>query len=348
MEALVQTEISAVKHVVVSGGGKEYLACLLTLVCEDNSNNLAGPALSFAHACGSPARTVDQARRCDAFRDGLLRGFANCNKLVCESSKRAGIKGRPAQLRRFTILSQHFTPDDGTLKASGAVDRKLVISRLGHVIESMYGAVKASAGDVKPLTTKAENGDVDAHSYMKLHTTIPHAHYGTPVKDRHDADRAAQAQMSTTIENNTHTHVHAHAGAFDKAPHTPEKSSPGVHVHKAPTPEKRTHLNGVARVSGSPPNVIANSAGVVFRKELSDSTRADSGGHSGVQHEAKSDLEASADGQLEHGDDKGGSNGDIVVSSVPNTSVNGHLDLDADGHVTHAAANGRDNDHLGA
>jgi hypothetical protein len=320
MEALVQTEISAVKHVVVSGGGKEYLACLLTLVCEDNGTSLAGPALSFAQSCGSPATTVDQARRCDAFRDALLKGFANCNKLVCESSKRAGIKGRPAQLRRFTILSQQFSKGDGTLKPTGVVDRKVIIARLGHVIESMYGAVKANAGDVKSTNKLEQLADTYA-SHVGMHTSIPHAPYGTPMKERpHSHDHHAA------------DHVHDHATSTHAR--YSEMEEPGTPAKAACTEDVQVHFgseikaNGHERASPNGENVLAHNTGVVYRTETVDATadrQTQENGHRNA---------VNATGKNE----AGSNNGDIVVSSDPCTAVNGHLDIDADGHVSHSAA----------
>lgn len=158
-----RTQIEAVQEVVVCGGGRQYLACLLTLKCVPGSpGTLAEPALRFARSGGSAASTVEEARRCPQFRAALLKGFANCNKLVYESSKRTGLQEKPSQLRRYAVLSEQFSMADGTLHPDGRVNRALVLRQFvtvcprrprrlwcgaaeaaaaGQVVESMYGAV---------------------------------------------------------------------------------------------------------------------------------------------------------------------------------------------------------------
>ncbi|KAJ1495413.1 hypothetical protein T484DRAFT_3551522 [Baffinella frigidus] len=142
MEVLVVSEIEAVQEVVVCGGGRQYLACLLTLKCvPGDAGALAEPALRFARASGSQATTVEEARRCQFFRSALLKGFANCNKLVYESSKRTGLEEKPSQLRRYAILSEQFSVEGGTLHPDGRVNRPRILDQFTTVVESMYGAV---------------------------------------------------------------------------------------------------------------------------------------------------------------------------------------------------------------
>lgn len=141
MEAFVLSEIEAVEHVVVSGVGRQYLACLLTLHTVRGTTTLSEPALRFVRAAGSNATTVDEARKCTFFKNALLKGFAGCNKMVYESCKRAGLQEKPAQLRRYTILSDQWSVEDGTLLVDGKINRREILSRYAQVVESMYGAV---------------------------------------------------------------------------------------------------------------------------------------------------------------------------------------------------------------
>ena len=151
MESLVLAENQAVQHVVVAGCGRQYMACLVTLKVEVGSENMLAPqALNFARANGSNATTVEEAKTCSAFHMAMLKAFAVCNKMVWETSKRmANSNGtqKPSQLRRYTILFEHFTAIDETLRPDGSVDRARVLELYAEVVESMYGAATTGTSD---------------------------------------------------------------------------------------------------------------------------------------------------------------------------------------------------------
>jgi hypothetical protein len=153
METLILAEIEAVQHVVVAGCGRQYMACLVTLKVESGpGGKLAREALDFAHKHGSDAQTVEEARACKAFHVAILHGFAACNKMVWEASRRIGLfsssaNHKAAQLRRYTILPEPFSHDELTLCADGSVNRERVLELFSDVVESMYGAATSNQAD---------------------------------------------------------------------------------------------------------------------------------------------------------------------------------------------------------
>ena len=154
METLIIAENQAVQHVVVAGCGRKYLACIVTLKVERDSR-LAPESLEFAAASGSDAVTVHDAKTCSAFHMAMLKGFAACNKKIWEASRRSAISHvnrKPAQLRRYTILPDQFSPIDETLRPDGTVDRSRVLDIYAEVIESMYGAANTGTEDAVCVT----------------------------------------------------------------------------------------------------------------------------------------------------------------------------------------------------
>lgn len=154
METLILAENQAVQHVVVAGCGRKYLACIVTLKVERDSR-LAPESLEFAAASGSDAVTVHDAKTCSAFHTAMLKGFAACNKKIWEASRRSAfshVNRKPAQLRRYTILPELFSPIDQTLRPDGTVDRSRVLDIYAEVIESMYGAANTGTEDAVCVT----------------------------------------------------------------------------------------------------------------------------------------------------------------------------------------------------
>lgn len=118
--------------------------CLLTLKCEADEKTLAPPALKFAQQCGSPARTAPECKDCPKFIEGLLKGFATCNRLVAESSRRLNFLGRVAQLKKFAMLLEQLSQERGTLDQNGQVSRFGVLTRFESVVASIYGMQQTS------------------------------------------------------------------------------------------------------------------------------------------------------------------------------------------------------------
>jgi hypothetical protein len=134
---------------------------------------------SATASCGTlNPKPQRQARKCNAFRDGLLRGFANCNRLVYESGKRAGVKTKPAQLRRFTILSQQFSEAGGMLLKGGKlVDRAAVLAKFDGVVQSMYSTVvnsTTSGGSLQQQQQQQQQPQqqVASGDYTSVPTTV--------------------------------------------------------------------------------------------------------------------------------------------------------------------------------
>ena len=95
LERILKKNIDAVEHVIVVGGGMDFLSCMLTLKTkgseaaargEDRASlgsemdELSNAALALAQQHASDAQTVLKARTCSKFRgDGLLPLFAKAN-----------------------------------------------------------------------------------------------------------------------------------------------------------------------------------------------------------------------------------------------------------------------------
>eukprot|EP00284_Hemiselmis_tepida_P010098 CAMPEP_0174933714 /NCGR_PEP_ID=MMETSP1355-20121228/46669_1 /TAXON_ID=464990 /ORGANISM="Hemiselmis tepida, Strain CCMP443" /LENGTH=201 /DNA_ID=CAMNT_0016180245 /DNA_START=336 /DNA_END=938 /DNA_ORIENTATION=+ len=137
MEAMVLSEVAAIKHAVVVHAGRDFLACILTLMCEADGSTLAPVAKKWAQAQGSLAETAQGAKNDAKFRDGLLAAFGRCNKMVQESARRQGIQRPPTILRRFALVTDQFTLEGGLLLPTGKPNRQAVAFRFSDVISRM-------------------------------------------------------------------------------------------------------------------------------------------------------------------------------------------------------------------
>ena len=194
METLVLAENQAVQHVVVAGCGRQYMACLVTLRVE-HGDRLAPAAREFAAMNGSNALTVEDAKTCSAFHTAMLKGFAACNKKVWEASRRtsfSNVNCKPAQLRRYTILPELFTPIDETLRTDGTVDRTRVLDLYAEVIESMYGAATTGTEDsvcVTPMHPSVGGGRIESSLTNAVSPLWP-------VQVRYQCDRREFSQLA--------------------------------------------------------------------------------------------------------------------------------------------------------
>ncbi len=112
--------IPVVGQAVVVGDRKKYLAALVTLDPERLQVE--------TEACGSPAKTVAEAAKCDAFRKHLQRQIDQVNEKLA----------RVQTIKRFVVVPTEFSIDGGELTPTMKVKRKAVNEKYRLEIESMY------------------------------------------------------------------------------------------------------------------------------------------------------------------------------------------------------------------
>jgi long-subunit acyl-CoA synthetase (AMP-forming) len=130
-----------------------------------NPFELAEPALALARKVNSQATNVHLARQCQLFRShGLLPGFSTANQEIGDSAQQvhfppsttlpprtsapcpvllsAAHRGTDSwvcvQVRRFSILTAHFTKETGELNADGSLNRLKIKRAHKNIIEGMY------------------------------------------------------------------------------------------------------------------------------------------------------------------------------------------------------------------
>ena len=112
--------IPVIAQAVVVGDRRKYLAALLTLDPER--------VVKEAEAAGSPARTIEQASRCDVFRRHLQKQIDEVN----------GRLARVQTIKKFAILPNELTIDGGELTPTMKVKRKVVNEKYKSQIEALY------------------------------------------------------------------------------------------------------------------------------------------------------------------------------------------------------------------
>ncbi|MBX3190403.1 MAG: AMP-binding protein [Labilithrix sp.] len=119
--------IPIVAQAVVIGDRRKYLSALVTLDPERIK--------AEASAAGSPAKSVDEAARCDTFKKHLERQIDGVNERLA----------RVQTIKRFTIIPREFTIEGGELTPTMKVKRKVVNEKYRKEIEALYPDEGASA-----------------------------------------------------------------------------------------------------------------------------------------------------------------------------------------------------------
>jgi long-subunit acyl-CoA synthetase (AMP-forming) len=112
--------IPVVAQAVVIGDRRKYLAALVTLDPERVARE--------AEACGSPAKSVEQAARCETFRRHLEKQIDGVNAKLA----------RVQTIKKFAIIPKEFTIDGGELTPTMKVKRKVVNEKYKVEIEALY------------------------------------------------------------------------------------------------------------------------------------------------------------------------------------------------------------------
>ena len=112
--------IPVIGQAVVVGDRMKYLAALLTLDPERLT--------AEAEAAGSPARTIDEAARCQSFRRHLQKQIEQVNEKLA----------RVQTIKKFVIVPNEFSIEGGELTPTMKVKRKVVNEKYRSEIASMY------------------------------------------------------------------------------------------------------------------------------------------------------------------------------------------------------------------
>lgn len=110
-----------VSQCLVIGNGRRFISALVTLDLEDANQWLESKGLQ-------PCKDLEEARQNPVIRSEVQTAVDNANKSV----------SRAESIRKFVILSEDFTPENGMLTISLKVRRKEVINHFKDVIEEIY------------------------------------------------------------------------------------------------------------------------------------------------------------------------------------------------------------------
>jgi long-chain acyl-CoA synthetase len=112
--------IAVISQVVVIGDRRRYLSALLTLDVEKIP--------SAASVAGSPARTPEEAARCERFAAHIQQELDAVNQRLA----------RVQTIKRFAILPAELSIDAGELTPTLKLKRKSIAEKYAHVIEQLY------------------------------------------------------------------------------------------------------------------------------------------------------------------------------------------------------------------
>lgn len=119
--------IPVIAQAVVIGDRRKYLSALVTL-----DPDRIKPE---AEACGSPARSPEEAARCEKFRRHVDKQIQELN----------GRLARVQTIKRFTILPNELSIEGGELTPTMKVKRKVVNEKYKREIEAMYAEAETAA-----------------------------------------------------------------------------------------------------------------------------------------------------------------------------------------------------------
>ncbi|HEY8074923.1 MAG TPA: AMP-binding protein [Labilithrix sp.] len=112
--------IPVVAQAVVIGDRRKFLTALVTLDPERVAKE--------AEVAGSPARTLEDAARCERFRKHLEKQIETVNAKLA----------RVQTIKRFTVLPRELSIEGGELTPTMKVKRKVVNQKYAAEIEAMY------------------------------------------------------------------------------------------------------------------------------------------------------------------------------------------------------------------
>lgn len=112
-----------VSQCLVIGNGRRFVSALVTLDLEDVNQWLESKGLQ-------PCKDLEEASENPVVKSEVQNAVDNANKSV----------SRAESIRKFVILSENFTPENGMLTISLKVKRKEILNHFKDVIEDIYKA----------------------------------------------------------------------------------------------------------------------------------------------------------------------------------------------------------------
>lgn len=119
--------IPVIAQAVVIGDRRKFLSALVTL----DPDRIGAES----DACGSPAKTPEEAARCEKFRRHLDKQIQELN----------GRLARVQTIKKFTVLPNELSIEGGELTPTMKVKRKVVNEKYKREIEAMYAEPEAAA-----------------------------------------------------------------------------------------------------------------------------------------------------------------------------------------------------------
>lgn len=134
IEDALKAELPAISNVMVIGDKRKFLTFICTFRVQmdadgNPSNLLDRAALSVAAEIGSPATTVEEAKKCDKF-----------HKYITDGMKRANAKStsRAQCVQKFIVLDRDFSIGGGELTPTLKLKRSVVEKAYIDLIDEMY------------------------------------------------------------------------------------------------------------------------------------------------------------------------------------------------------------------
>ena len=221
VELLIRQATPAIGQcILVTHATSDDVGCLITLKSAPGISGLALDlaGLNLANKCGSEAATIMSARSCAVFRRGLAHELENVNAKLIPLS---------VQVRRFQVLREFFTVDNGLLLPDLTPNRVAITNRYRHLIDDMFQHEThfphkwMQQPNDENIIIRAESSENDVHrNYSMLHPREP-------------SPRRCPSPGSTT--------------SFSKRQPSPRKSR-----HPSPLRSDQAHLSSLPPPPGLP------------------------------------------------------------------------------------------------
>ncbi len=130
VEDAIKAKLPAISNVMMVGDKRKFNTCIVTLrlkQLDDGSfsNELVGDSLKI----GSPAKTVQEAQKCEIWKKYITDGIAAANKLAVSNASKVG---------KFTIVDTDFSVPGGELTATLKLRRTVCAAKYARDIDAMY------------------------------------------------------------------------------------------------------------------------------------------------------------------------------------------------------------------
>jgi long-chain-fatty-acid--CoA ligase ACSBG len=130
MEDAIKSKLPGLSNVMMIGDKRKFNVCIVTLRLKQRddgsfTDELVGESLNI----GSPAKTVQEAQKCEIWKKYITAGITAANKTAVSNASR---------IQKFRIVGTDFSVPGGELTATLKLRRTPTCAKFADVIEAMY------------------------------------------------------------------------------------------------------------------------------------------------------------------------------------------------------------------